>query len=245
MKTLLSILATGIALNFSASGGEKSVRIDLRIERPPVEKKEAARGLLFKKTTWAVKADTKLSVLSKIGANFKTANFSEFIAPTAYAPFEVNGNVKITNREDGSVLLESAETSAVSGTLVNARNSSFPVTPVNSTAFEMSLVGWEIEGKSTIDASGLIVLNLEARHFDAKAVTSHYGEGTGPIVTKAKTALGKPVEVVLTENKAMGASTSVTKTPLVLRARPGVSYPIQLRMGDKLVAAKITCSFGE
>jgi len=240
MKTCLLSLITGIGLCGAAFADGMQIQIELKIEKQ-IETSTKKGKLIFKQ----IKTETKkegadFSIATKTGKTFKASSYSEFIAPTEYDPFEAPGDVKLTKREDGSVLVEytTTGTQAVS----TQRSTSFPVTPANPTAFEAWKVGWEVEGKARISDEGLVIFNAEIRSHDALAVVTHYGEGTGPIVTKAKGAFGKSVEVVLTENKAMGASTSVTKTPLILKARPGMTYPIQVMMGGKSVAATIRCS---
>jgi len=243
MKMPILLLALTLASLSSAFGGERRIRIELRIEAATTGATEGRRAFLSRKEDPKPKAGADIALIATAGKTFTASSFGEFIAPSAFSPPEILGDPAITYREDGSMLVVGAELPGNDKPVlfISQPTSSFPVTPVNPSAFEQYNVGWEIEGTPKISADGLVLLEAEIRHHDARPAVAHYGEGTGPIVTKARSAFGKEVEVILTENKAMRASTSITRTPLVLKARSGVTYPIKVMLGDKAVAATIRC----
>ncbi len=234
MKTSFIAVAAALGMLLPTLGAEQRIRIEFHIAGAPEGETGGGRTLLKRKEEPKAKAGAEFSLLATPGKAFKASDFREFIAPSKFAPLEIRGGLKVIHREDGSILLENAEAG-------NGRQS-FPVSPVTPSAFKVSKVGWEIEGTPRVSQDGLVILEAEIRHHDARAATAHYGEGTGPLVAKGTNLFGKEVEVIVSENKAQMASTSVTSTPLIVRARPGVAYPIEVMLGDKRVAATVRCT---
>ncbi len=243
MKTPILLLALTLASLSSVFGGERRIRIELRIEAAASGEAEGRRTLLSRKEASKPKAGADIALFATPGKTFTASSFGEFIAPIEFLPPEILGNPAITYREDGSMLVSGAEVPRNDKPVLftTQPTSSFPVTPVNPSAFELDDIGWEIEGTPKISADGLVILEAEIRYHDARPAVAGYGEGTGSIVTKARSAFGKEVEVILTENKSLMASTSITRTPLVLKGRSGVTYPIKVMLGDKEVEATIRC----
>ncbi len=247
MKTPLLSLTLALGILSAAPAGEQRIRIEMHIAPSPDAEASGGRTLFKKKEKEdaKAKAGADFAFLATAGKAFSATSFREFIAPTRFDPPEILGEPEVINREDGSILVVGNKMWTTATAIDQERASSFPVTPVNPSAFNVSSLGWEIAGTPRLSKDGLVIVEAEVKHHDARAATAHFGEGTGPIVTKATAAFGREVEVILTENKAQMASTSVTLTPLVLRARPGVTYPITVMLGDTPVPATIRCTLAE
>ncbi len=157
----------------------------------------------------------------------------EVVVAKAFDPVQYPVGAKIVNRPDGTVEIKSLEKHA-------GKAFGFPITPTNPREFETKLVGWAFELTPTREGDH-ILLKAKVGHTRAFPRQAYFGEGSGPIVTEARTALGKCVDVVLTENRAQMATTVVSQSPLFLKARPGVAYPVTLMAGDRRVPATITC----
>ena len=131
------------------------------------------------------------SVTTKSGLPARIEVIREFIYPTEYDPPELPNSVgsNLQNNGggfDGGINLSPASVST------------FPVTPSTPTAFETRNVGVTLEVEPVVGASGYTIdlnLNPEVVEFEGFI---NYGN---PITSGAIDALGRPTQIVITENR--------------------------------------------
>jgi hypothetical protein len=234
VRLALTLPLLALALVPPADAAEAKIRIELSIPSAAAPTGLKGEALYEEMKLNDTRAQIVLTATS--GRKAKVRSMKEFIAPTAFDPFEIAEGASLTHRTDGSVLVASLPQK------VKGMSAVFPVTPPSPTAFETFDVGWELEATPTLTADGLIIVEALARRTAATSRRAYFGEGTGPVVAKVKGRLGRENEVVVTENRAQLAVRSVSEIPLVIRARPGVSYPVQLILDGNPVEATVTCS---
>ena len=130
------------------------------------------------------------SVTTRSGLPAKIEIIREFIYPTEYDPPELPNQVGSNYGGGGG------GGDILPGGL--GQVSSFPVTPATPTAFEMKPVGVSMEVDPTVSPTGFTIdLNLSPEVVEFEGFIN-YGN---PITSPAIDALGRPTQVVITENR--------------------------------------------
>ena len=120
------------------------------------------------------------SVVTRFGQRVKVESIREFIYPTEYDPPEIPANWEKPAEAGEGIFY-----------------GSFPVTPANPTAFEMRPVGTTFEFEPNPKLGDAVELHIA---FEETRFLGFVNYGA-PIQTMGKSTLGKPVPVVLTENR--------------------------------------------
>jgi hypothetical protein len=242
MKPITILLCLLFSTFATVSAGEKRVQISIVISGDAPEVTRV--GLFCRKTVTARPGDVEGVHLVWNGVAGRKARFrsmKEAITPTAYDDPEIFEGTRLDRRADGVNVLSGVDLKKFEGA---EGVTSFPVTPATPKAFKRIKVGWEFEGTPTIREDGLIQLEATVRHTGISVDQSVFGEGSGPIVVEHERKLiGKKIDIVMTENREEMMATCVTEMPLIVRAKPGVTYDIVVKAFGRAIPAKITCDW--
>ena len=107
------------------------------------------------------------------------------------------------------------------------QTNSFPITPANPTAFDVTKLGWALDLQADPRMSFIQLRGkLTERRLGDKI--SSAGLPFRPITAGARDALGREVAVVLTENRAERPTIVTEEIPILIAAQPGESYRVYL-----------------
>ncbi len=116
----------------------------------------------------------------------------------------------------------------------------FPVTPTTPKTFETRETGWSMELRWTENQGPFLVLEGNFRETAFEGFIDCPGEPFSPIVAGATTAMGRPVEVVLTENRVRQPTFTTRETPFQVAALPGKTYRLPLNLHQRGAVLELT-----
>jgi len=115
----------------------------------------------------------------------------------------------------------------------------FPVTPANPTAFDVDNFGWKMDLRADARESFIMLRGTLTEHRMGDKIRSG-GVPFQPITTKASDALGRDVEVILTDNRAERPTKVTEEFPIFIASQPGETSRVYLDE-KRTTYAEFTC----
>ncbi len=107
---------------------------------------------------------------------------------------------------------------------------SFPVTPTTPTGFNLKNTGWTTDLEWIETRGAFFMLKGTFRELTFDGFIQCPGEPFSPLAVPGTTALGRPTELILTENQVLQPTFSTRETPFTIAARPGKTYRLPLNL---------------
>jgi hypothetical protein len=109
-----------------------------------------------------------------------------------------------------------------------AEAGSFAVTPTTPLSFASRDIGWVLNQIKLETREGYLVVSGKFTETSAEGFTPAAGDPFSMLVAPARTALGRPTSIVLSENLALQPAITVRETPVLAALRPGQTCKVPL-----------------